>query len=167
MKTIVVGFSKPRTFKLHAWVIEKVDGAPFDHAYLRFHSESLNRDIIYQSTQKGVEFMGLTLWSQNTAPVFEFPIQVEDANYTSMMQFCVDNCGIDYGLLGVLGAGLVKLASKLRITISNPFDNGLKSEFCSEVVARCLNTVDPAKFNLDAANITPNDLYKIIRDYIP
>jgi hypothetical protein len=159
MNSIVIGFSHPIKFSLHAWIIEKIDAAPFDHAYLKFHSTSLNRDIIYQSNWRGVEFIGSTLWQTTTVPVEEYTIAVSDDEYTSMMQFCVDNCGISYGYLGTLGAGLVKLGW----CKTNPFNVGLKSEFCSEIVARCLNVVDPAQFQLDPANITPNDLNQLLK----
>jgi hypothetical protein len=159
MNSIVIGFSHPTKFSLHAWIIEKVDNASFDHAYLRFHSDSLNRDIVYQSNWRGVEFIGSTLWQTTATPVEEYTIAVDDTEYTSMMQFCVDNCGVSYGYLATIGAGLVKLG----ICKTNPFSSGLKTEFCSEIVARCLNVVDPAQFQLDAANITPNDLNQLLK----
>lgn len=159
MKSIVIGFSRPTKFSLHAWIIEKIDNAPFDHAYLRFHSDNLNRDIIYQSNWRGVEFIGSTLWNTTTTPVEEYTIAVDDNQYMSMMQFCVDNCGVSYGYMATLGAGLVKLGW----CKTNPFNVGLSKEFCSEIVARCLNVVDPVQFQLDAANITPNDLNNILK----
>lgn len=158
MKSVIIGFSKPITFKLHAWIIEKIDRAPFDHAYLRFHSDTLNRDLIYQSTQRGVEFVGLTLWQKTTIPVQEFLLLVDDSSYTQLMQFCVDNAGIPYGFMAVIGEGLVKLG----VCSTNPFNMGLDKEFCSEIVARCLNAVDPAQFKLDAANLSPSDLNQIL-----
>lgn len=159
MKSIVIGFSRPIKFSLHAWIIEKIDNAPFDHAYLRFHSDNLNRDIIYQSNWRGVEFIGSTLWNTTTTPVEEYIIAVDDSEYTSMMQFCVDNAGISYGYLGTIGAGLVKLGWRKN----NPFDTELKTEFCSEIIARCLNVVDPAQFQLNAANITPSHLNQLFK----
>jgi hypothetical protein len=165
MNTITIGFSKPNSFKLHAWIIEKIDGARFDHAYLKFHSASLNRDIIYQAVGKGVEFVGSALWLSTTQPVEEYQFTLDDATYTSMMQFCVDNAGVSYGFLGVLGAGMVDIAGKFGKQINNPFvkKGTLSTEFCSEIIARVLGIADPSQFNLNAANVTPNTLNKLIK----
>lgn len=159
MKSIVIGFSRPTKFSVHSWIIQKIDKASFDHAYLKFHSDTLSRDIIYQSNWRGVEFIGTGLWLTTTMPIEEYSIAVDDNQYMSMMQFCVDNAGISYNYLGVIGAGLVKLG----LCKTNPFNSGLKTEFCSEIVARCLNVVDPAQFQLDAANITPSDLNQLFK----
>jgi hypothetical protein len=158
MKNIVVGFSHPTKFSLHAWLIEKIDNSPFDHAYLKFYSSTLDRNIIYQSNWRGVEFIGATLFNTSTTPVYEYSIAIDDESYNSMLQFCVDNAGISYSYLGVLGSGLVKLG----ICKKNPFDDGLKTEFCSEIISRCLNIVDPTKFKLDANNISPKDLNDVL-----
>lgn len=163
MKKIVVGFSTPQKFKIHAWLIMKIDQAPFDHTYLKFHSESLNRDIIYQAVGKGVQFVGKTLFDTKSKSIEEFEIEVEDDDYTKMMCFCVDNAGIPYGFIQVIGAGIVKILSKFGKHIENPFNVGLTNEFCSEVVLRCLNKVDSKNFNLKAENITPKDLNVIIK----
>lgn len=163
MSKIIVGFSKPVKFALHAWIIEKIDGAKFDHAYLRIKSSSLDRDIIYQATSKGVNFIGSTLWLQKTQPVEEYELDITPVNYKILIQFCIDNAGVPYGFRGVLGEGLVDIAAKFGKTMDNPFNDGLASEFCSEIITRCLATVDPAQFSLDPDNISPNDLNILIK----
>lgn len=156
MKTIIIGFSKPRAFKLYAWLIEKVDGASFDHAYLRLNF--FDKDAIYQSTAVGVEFMGYTQWDTATLPVKEYQLSVSDEAFKSLMQFCIDNTGMKYSYLGVLGELLVKL----HICKKNPINQGSTREFCSEIIAKCLDQVDPADFNLDADNVTPSGLDTVL-----
>jgi len=163
MAKVIIGFSKPTKFKLHAWIIEKIDGASFDHAYLRLTSSFLERDIIYQATSKGVDFIGSTLWLKNTRPVEEYELDITPDNYKTLIQFCIDNAGVPYGFLGVFGAGIRKIVAKFGKTINNPFNDGLSSEFCSEIVTRCLDTIDPAQFDLNPDNITPNDLNILLK----
>lgn len=164
MKSIVVGFSKPRSFAIHAEIIMLLDHAPYDHAYLKFHSDSLDRDIIYQAVGKGVQFIGRTLFETKTQPVEEYQVDMDDDKYTEMMQFCVDNSGISYGLLQLFGVVIVKIAAKFGKTMKNPFDNGLQSEFCSEIVARCLIEADPKEFNMDPETISPKELNTLIKN---
>jgi hypothetical protein len=165
MAKIIVGFSKPIKFALHAWIIEKIDGAKFDHAYLRLALPSLDREVIYQATSKGVYFVGRTLWLQTIQPVEEYELDITPDNYKTLLQFCIDNSGVPYGFLGVIGAGIVDIAAKCGKTIKNPLvKNGVfSSEFCSEIVTRVLDTVDPVQFNLVPGNITPNDLNTLIK----
>lgn len=162
MSKVIIGFSRPIKFKLHAWLIMKIDNSNFDHAYLRFHSDSLNRDIIYQAIGKGVEFIGNTLFLSINQPIEEYEIDIDDDQRTNLMQFCVDNSGISYGLLQVLGAGLVRILGKIHININNPFGDGLKTEFCDEIVGRCLNQINSESFNFDYENKTPSDLRDIL-----
>jgi len=159
MKKIIIGFSKPKSFKLHAWLIMKIDKADYDHAYIKFHSDTYKRDIIYQAIGKGVEFKGLALFEETTQPVEEYELDIEDNDYIELMKFCIDNAGISYGFLSTLGVGISKL-----FKIKNPFSDGLKTEFCDEIVFRCLNKVDPKDFCEDPENISPKDVNNIIQE---
>lgn len=164
MKSITIGFSKPKTFKLHAWLIMKIDNASFDHAYLKFHSDNLNRDIIYQAVGKGVQFIGNSLFILNSEPISEFQLEVDDEKYISLMQFCLDNAGISYGFWQVLALGIVRILSKINININNSLQDKLKTEFCSEIVYRCLDKIDPEDFNLNAESVTPKDLFNLLKE---
>lgn len=162
MKTIIIGFSRPKKFKLHAWFIMKLDRVNFDHAYLRFHSGNFDREIIYQAIGKGVQFIGNNLFQSINDSIEEYEIEIDQEQHVKLMQFCIDNSGIPYGLLQVLGVGLVKLLSRVHITISNPFGDGLKTEFCDEIIGRCLNQINKTEFDYDFENLTPSDLKDIL-----
>src|ERR1700677_2160097 len=109
---IIIGFSHPKKFSVHGELIEKIDNAPFDHAYLKFYSIQLNRTIIYQSNWRGVAFIGESLFLSSTSPVYEFEVEIIDEKFISLMQFCVDNVGIPYGLFKVLLLGMAEILSK-------------------------------------------------------
>lgn len=160
---INIGFSKPAKPTLHGNLIMFIDNCEFDHAYIRYHSNSLDRDIIYQSIWKGVEFVGNSVFRSLATPVEEYELDITDFQYKSLMQFCIDNSGKSYDLLGVLGLGLSKILKKIHININNPVSNGTNLEFCSEIIARCLNQVDSKDFSLDAENVSPKDLNIIVK----
>jgi hypothetical protein len=162
-KCLIIGFSKPSSFKIHAWLIEKLDGSTFDHAYLRFYlNHNVNREIVFQSIDVGVQLVSQNEFSSKSTPVIEYQLDISEEQYTSLLQFCIDNAGKSYSLWGVIGEGLVKLFSKFGWGIKNPFDSRDKTYFCSELVAQCLNYINPSKFNLNADNISPNDLNKLL-----
>jgi hypothetical protein len=163
MASLVVGFSKPNKFTLHGWLIEKIDGSQFDHAYLRFKLDKINRNIICQSIDVGVQLVSEAQFATKSTPVQEYQLDLTDEQFISMFQFCIDNAGKMYSLLGVIGEGIVRIAGKFGKTISNPFDSNEKTYFCSELVAQCLDDIDPSQFNLNANNISPDQLCSLLQ----
>jgi len=160
---LVIGFSHPKKFSLHGELIEKIDNAPFDHTYIKFYSQELDRTIIYQSNWRGVGFIGEPLFLSTTQPIYEFQLEIDDQKFISLKQYYVDNVGIPYSLLGVLLLGIDEILSKFKININNLLRDKLSSAFCSEIVYRCLNEIDPEDFNLNPATISPKDLYNLLK----
>lgn len=164
MRTIIIGFSKPKEFKILAKLIMWFEKTDWSHAYVKFNAITIERNLIYQASSKMVNFEGSIHFETHAIPIHEYQIDIDDEKYKSIMQFCVDNAGIKYGILSALGAGLVKLGKKLNISIKNPFEDGIHSEFCSELAARVLNQIYLLDYDLD--DITPKDLKEIL-DKIP
>jgi hypothetical protein len=162
-KSVIIGFSKPNNFTLHGWLIEKIDGSQFDHAYLRFQLDGINRNVVCQSIDVGVQLVSEAQFATKSTPVEEYQLNITEAQFISMFQFCLDNTGKMYSLWGVIGEGIVRLVAKFGKTISNPFDSNEKTYFCSELVAQCLDNIDPSQFNLNANNISPDQLCSLLQ----
>lgn len=162
---LIIGFSKPVKKTFHGWLIEKVDNASFDHAYLRFTLNEIERDVVFQSIAIGVQLVSVVEFEIRSIPVEEYTLSISKDQFITMLQFCFDNAGKPYGLLDVLGLGISRLLNKIGIKAKNPFgEKGIiSSEFCSQAVALCLNDIDPADFNLNADNISPSDLRNLLQ----
>ena len=157
----------PEQFQPLAKLIMLFEGTDFSHAYVKLDSIAYERTLIYQASGKAVNFEGNIHFSTHVQPVYEYLLEVEDSIYKSIMQFCIDNAGIPYGLKGTIGAGIVKIVKILHKDIKNPFYDGMNSEFCSELAARILNLVLLNQLNYEKFDdITPKDL-KLILDKIP
>jgi hypothetical protein len=163
MPSITIGFSKPNKFTLHGWLIEKIDGSQFDHAYLRFELDKFNRNVVCQSIDVGVQIVSEAQFATKSTPVQEYQLTVTDEQFVSMFQFCIDNAGKSYSILGVIGEGIVRISAKFGKTITNPFNSDEKTYFCSELVTQCLDTIDPSQFNLNANNISPDQLCTLLQ----
>jgi len=163
MKNIIIGFSKPRKFSIHGFIIEKVDGAPFDHAYLRFNLEKIERNIVFQSIAVGVQLVSEPEFEGLCTPVEEYQLQISDDQFICMLQFCFDKAGKPYGLLDTIGMGISRLLCRLGIKKKNPFYEGDANYFCSQIIAQCLDNIDPADFKLDADNTSPMDLRNLLQ----
>lgn len=157
MKTVTVGFSKStKKFAIGSVLIRWYMGTPYSHVYLKFKSQSLDRTLIYEAVGAGVRFIGANRWSGHAEEVSSFEIQVSDDNYTKLMQYCVDNAGIEYGFwqnLGIVVANVCKLKK-------NPLTDGSN---CSEAIGEILE-LEGYKINKDLNLLTPKDIHLILEN---
>lgn len=155
MSTITIGFSKSKKkLPLGSWLIRLYSGTPYSHVYLKFHSESLNRVLIYEAIGSGLRFIGSKAWDSHAVEVASFDVEMISANYIRLLQYCVDNAGTEYGFMQNLG---VPLARVLRLK-SNPFQNGKN---CSEVVSEVLK-LEGYTLKVSPNLSTPRDVYEIL-----
>lgn len=155
LNTITVGFSRSKKrFPIGSWIIRLYDRTSYSHVYLKFHSESLNRVLIYEAVGSGLRFIGSKAWESHAVEVASFDVEVIKGNYLHLLQYCVDNAGTEYGFMQNIGIPL----SRLLGLKSNPFQSGKN---CSEVVGEILKHEGyklPHNDNL----VTPKDIYEVL-----
>lgn len=152
---LIVGFSKPKTWKPFAWLIMKGYSIPYDHVYVSFHSESLNRDVVFQASGLSVNFMGKVFFDENDV-LDEFELSISEENKKKLLQFALDNAGNPYGIKIALGLALVRIASLFGKKIKNPFGG----EFvCSTLVGHILKKFEGIDIPDSRDNINPKEVY--------
>lgn len=158
MEKLIVGFSRPKTLKLFAWLIMKAYDTPYDHVYIKFHSDTYERDIIYQASKLMINFMGTALFEEENLIIKEFELDISMENKKKLMQFAIDNAGKPYSMREVLGLGLVRISELLGNKIKNPFRDGTKAYVCSVLADYiCINYTDHGL--KDFEDVSPKDLY--------
>lgn len=164
MAKFKVGFSKPTnmTFKWFAWIIMEGYGIPYDHVYVRVHSDSLDRDIIYQASGLAVNFMSPTIFSSINTSIAEFDIEISDEKYKAMMQFAIDNAGKAYGIKEAFGMGIVRICEIFGKKIQNPFRDGQQTYVCSELAGYILEEFAGDQIQGDVYDMSP----KVVYDYL-
>lgn len=156
MKTLKIGFSKPKSkLAVGSYIIRLLDHAQFSHAFLRWSSTSLNRDLIYQASRGMVHFISGDNFDAEEITVIEYSIDLTDDQHKIVMQKCIDLVATDYGTLELLGMGLEKYTG-----IKNPFRDGSKSFVCSELVGTILRLVTTINLDLELAG--PGELETLI-----
>lgn len=160
MPKINVGFSKNKMMisKLIRW-IERTE---YSHVYLRLHIPQLSRNVIYEAVGSNVRFVGESTWSFNEV-VEEYEWEVSEEEYKQILQFAIDTAGKHYGLGSMLGLGIVRVASCLGITLSNPFSDGSKNFVCSELAAIIMKKYF---FNIQQDNIFPKDVNNVCKKFL-
>ena len=140
MKKIIIGFSRPKTWKIFAEAIMWLDKSDASHGYIRFHSNSWNTDFIYQSSHQQTNFVGGIYFKDKNIIVEEFVIEVPDEVEAKVGALCVNREGKPYGIMQCIGIALVAIASMFGKTIKkNPFANGDEQTICIEEVAMILH----------------------------
>lgn len=138
---LTIGFSRHKGFAPLGKLIMVCEGTNFSHAYVRLRAESLERDLIYQATGAGVNFVGNAVFDESAQVVEEYVIEIPDENRKKLLQWCIDNAGKPYGHLQLVGIGLIRLAKLFGIRIKNPFSNGEGAYVCCELAAAALENV--------------------------
>jgi hypothetical protein len=163
MDKIIIGFSTSKKKNLFSSIIKYVDNTPYSHVYCKFRSNSLDRDFVYHAARSFVHFYSMENFAKKNITFYEFEICITQDQKTKLMQMCIDKAGLQYGLWSVIGIGLVKFLKNFKINTSNPFKDGSKTYFCSELVSSLLQ-----ELGLDTnTNNSEEDgvkwLYKILK----
>lgn len=156
MEKVIIGFSKPqnRTFPIGSWLIRLFQKTEYSHVYLKFHSESLDRELIYEAVGGGVRFVGQKVWESHAVEVKSYLIEVKPENKKILLQYCIDNAGIEYGTMQNLGIFLSSiLGSKKNLSE--------KGKNCSEVVGEILK-LEGYIIKKDSNLLTPKDVDRIL-----
>ena len=155
MSTITIGFSKSKKrLPIGSWLIRLYENTPYSHVYLKFHSETLNRVLIYEAVGSGLRFIGSKAWGSHAVEVASFDVAMIQANYVTLLQYCVDNAGTEYGFMQNVGVVISRLF-KLK---SNPFQKGKN---CSEVVSEVLK-LEGYTLKVSPNLSTPRDIYEML-----
>lgn len=155
MEKVTIGFSKSRKkLPIGSWLIRLYQGTPYSHVYLKFHSESLNRTLVYEAVGGGVRFVGNKLWEEHAEEVKSYTIELKKCNRVRLMQFCVDNAGIDYAYGQNIGIVLADIFNLKK----NPLTKGVN---CCEIIGNILE-LEGYKLSKDANLLTPLDIDKIL-----
>jgi hypothetical protein len=161
-KTLTVGFS--RSPRLLSKIIRWVEGSEVSHVYIKFRSDFLERDIIYEASGTEVKFVNEFTFLKRSEVIAEFDLSIPVQEYRRAVQYAMDQVGKPYGFLSLIGLGLVKVANKFGYRTKNVFKDGNRAYICSELTAEVLETFMTLPTEIPVEYLTPTDLYKIFLD---
>jgi hypothetical protein len=155
---LTIGFSKPknRLFPIGSWLIRLYLGTSYSHVYLKFNSNSLRRNLIYEAVGTGgVRFVGSQMWSNQAEELESFTLNLSASRKKLILIHCVDMAGYKYGWLQNIGILIARLLKLKR----NPFKKGKN---CSEAIADIL-ALEGYTFNMEHDLVTPRDIYEALK----
>lgn len=158
MRTISVGFSRPNGgFQPFSWLIKWFESTPYSHVFIQFHSNSFDRDLIYQASGLKVNCIGTARFQQIEIITDIFTLEVDDQLIEKMVQYCIDALGAPYDVGGAIGAGLARILKHFGKNWTNTWAKN-DQYFCSELIIMLLFMVgDGTVDNPDT--VLPQDVY--------
>lgn len=155
MRKVTVGFSRStKPFAIGSLLIRWYMGTPYSHVYMKFDSPSMNRSLIYEAVGVGVRFIGLERWKNHALEVDSFELEVSEENYKKIMQFCIDQSGIEYGFWQNLGIIIANICKKSNNSLTD-------GENCSEAIGEILK-LEGFEIHKDLNLLTPKDIHEIL-----
>lgn len=128
MKTIYIGFSRPKSNTPFSKVIQWVESRPYDHVYIRFPEPMESEYMIFQASKEMVNLYNTDIFYSINISIKEYVINCTDEQYITLWKHIKKSVGIPYSLKEDFGILLMKIF-KLK---TNPFSSGRSAEFCSE-----------------------------------
>jgi hypothetical protein len=136
---IIIGFSRPSRFNPISSAIREVERTPYSHNYVRFYSASIDRWLVYHASHTSLHFLSWETFQKQNKILEEWEVTGTALQKVEALQFCVDNAGLPYGVLEIVGMGIIRLAKAwFDIRMNNPLSGVVKSQVCSEVALRVL-----------------------------
>ena len=161
MRTIIIGVSKPKTFKIGAELLKFWMNADFSHAYIKFNISEINREVVYHAAHGMVHFKNYEHFLEDNVAVHEFELEITDELYYKLLDKCIDLAGVKYAVSELVTIFLYDLLNNIGIKITTY--NG-KGYICSELVAEFLEELLHKKFNKPRFLITPNDIFLKLKE---
>jgi len=159
VKSITIGFSKPKNmiFPIFSWLIRLIGKTPYSHTYIRWQT-SVGPSICYQAAHTTIHFLSDRCFEEQIEEIESFNFSITDEQYGKLLKYCLENCGVKYGLIEVFGV----LAAQVFNLKKNPFARGQNEQFCAELVLRIVDEIDGAKPPFDPDLVT----LKTLHDYV-
>ena len=162
---VTISFTRPKKFfKPLSWLIRVFDGLPglpvkYSHVALEWTCASLHMPIAYHASGANVHPINGNLFEPQIERTHQYKFVIEGDEIEKHARFYHKYTGTSYGQLQILGI----LLTKLKLTKSNPFTDGTRSQVCSEVVGNWLLEVKGIDIGSSLDEAGPKKIDEVLR----
>lgn len=161
MRTIYVGFSSPKSWKIGSASIKAWIKKPYSHVFVAWKSDYFSRVLVYHAAHGNVHFLSLDRLLQENVIVRLFKLEVSEEQYAKLVTKCIDLAGEQYGYSELLKIIVKDLCDSVGIQckiIKN--DRGY---ICSELLAELLLDLGAA-FERPTFIIRPDHIEEALKE---
>lgn len=155
-----IGFSKPKNsiFPIYSWAIRAIYCTKYSHVYVRWYSNAAEADIVYEASGTSVKFKAGSIFDKKAETVHSYELEIDRETYRKLLNYCMNNAGVSYGIAQALGIAIAKLFKLDK----NPFSNDRKAQVCSELVGAILKCLTGIVLPIDLDMASPKDIKEIL-----
>lgn len=161
-----VGFSTPKAFNPVSWLIRKVTNSQVSHAWVVYHSDLLDLDMVMEAHELGFRSLTLDHFKEKNKIVLMTPV---DVDVTPGLRLLAVHLGDNYDYAGLLGMSFVIMGTwfkrffkKWKKRVKNPWQEANRY-FCSEAVVTMLQASNSRMVeDVVAENTSPQMLMDIL-----
>lgn len=140
---LIIYATKPKLpTKILGHLIAFIEGVGYSHVSLFFKDENLDRQIGYEATLNGLDFISESAFLKKNKVVKTWTIDISPEKLKKLYQFLWDQEGTGYSTLQLFGVFIKRLLRMVGIEIANPFANGSKLQVCLETVGLSLEHIE-------------------------
>jgi hypothetical protein len=111
MRKISFVATRPKKFKIGAWLIMKYMGSDYSHVAFLFHSSRSDEKFYpYEATgHNKVNFLGQETWENKNIVVTKITKEISEDNYNELLDYAMSMCGEDYAFKQNIAIALEKI----------------------------------------------------------
>lgn len=142
--TVCVGFSRPKKWKIFAWLIMLFEGTDFSHTYVTWRNSRIDRRKVFEAVGGGTRSIKNTTFRSHNEVVdlYEFTITTDSEKAEiEIEQYVTDIVGTKYSIKHLMGLAYMRAMNFMCKVIhakkryGNPFKDGKYSQICVEAGA--------------------------------
>lgn len=155
MRSLVVGFSTPKKFKLASFFIRLFERSEYSHVFIKMNpssSSSLDFSKVFQASHGDVNAISYDVFKEQNKIFNEYEIKLTDQKYFEIAHWLWHQLGKPYGFLQLI-------AIAFGFNISKNKDSAF---ICSELAAMVLRDHLNYDINKNLDYIGLNDIKKIM-----
>lgn len=161
MKSIIIGFSRPRSKKVFSEAIMRMQRTNFSHVYVKIDWPSADRQLVYQASGLQVNFESWNHFQTHAHSVAEFKLDMNEDAYSKIATYICDNLNKPYSMKQILGMFFLCLGKRFEISVTNPYKNRHDAFICSEIGADILKTGN-IDIGSDSEDVGPKELFDFL-----
>lgn len=129
-----MGFSRPKSkWAVLSYAIRAYEHSPFSHTFIRWHSDRMGMDLVYQASHGMAHFVSGERFDADNLTVESFETSLDHIAHRALRKKAMQLAGAKYGRLQLLGMAIERLTG-----LRNPWRDGEETFVCSELVGDML-----------------------------
>lgn len=140
----IIGFSRPKKFRLFSFLTMWVEDTEFSHVYVSW-KDPMNLRWVAEAKGSGVRMLSNIEFRKNNEIIDVYKFSTDLVGRSRVIHYAHENMGKCYGFLQIIGLLEMRIRNKLnkifnlRNKTHNRYANGMHSQICTEYA---LNTYE-------------------------